>query len=94
LHISLLARGAIADHCDEVASSPYCERSETGTVAAMSTSDDELETSWSDDGPGASGDTDGTDSGDTDGTDSGDTDGTDSGDTDGTDSGDTDGTDA
>jgi hypothetical protein len=64
-----------------------------GTVQAMSTSDDDLETTWSESAT-ASGDTDGEDGGDTDGQDGGDTDGQDGGDTDGQDGGDTDGQDA
>jgi hypothetical protein len=55
-----------------------------GTVPFMSTSDDQLETSWSDT-PASEGDTDGQDGGDTDGQDGGDTDGQDGGDTDGQD---------
>jgi hypothetical protein len=50
----------------------------------MSTSDDDLETSWSDN-PAAAGDTDGEDGGDTDGQDGGDSDGQDGGDSDGQD---------
>jgi hypothetical protein len=50
----------------------------------MSTSDDDLETTWSESAT-ASGDTDGEDGGDTDGQDGGDTDGQDGGDTDGQD---------
>ena len=66
----------------------------SGTVCVMSTSDDDLETSWSEAPVAATGDTDGEDSGDSDGEDSGDSDGEDSGDTDGGDSTDTDGGDA
>jgi len=71
--------------------SPPGTARERGTVRLMSTSDEELETTWPEDAATPAGGTDGTDS---DSGDSGDTDGTDSGDTDGTDSGDTDGTDA
>ncbi len=66
--------------------SPPCTARERGTVWRMSTSDEELETTWPEDPAApAAGDTDGEDGGDTDGTDTGDTDGTDTGDTDGTD---------
>ena len=55
-----------------------------GYGADMTTSDDDLETTWSD-STTAAGDTDGEDGGDTDGQDGGDTDGQDGGDTDGQD---------
>ncbi len=50
----------------------------------MTTSDNDLETAWTD-STAAAGDTDGEDGGDTDGQDGGDTDGQDGGDTDGQD---------
>ncbi len=66
--------------------SPIRPAPKRGTVWRMSTSDEELETTWPEDPAApAAGDTDGEDGGDTDGTDTGDTDGTDTGDTDGTD---------
>lgn len=72
--------------------SPIRPAPKRGTVWRMSTSDEELETTWPEDPAApAAGDPDGEDGGDTDGTDTGDDDGTD---TDGTDTGDTDGTDA